>query len=128
VGHLLDWDRLHFLGQVPYESYQQIIQISSCHIYLTMPFVLSWSMLEAMSAGCAIVASDVEPVREIAEHDEAALMLTALSPAAIAQNVIDVLSAPMRRKKQGEAARRVIEKHYSVGSIFDQKISLLKSV
>jgi glycosyltransferase involved in cell wall biosynthesis len=49
VGHLLDWDRLHFLGQAPFESYQKIIQISSCHIYLTMPFILSWSFLECMA-------------------------------------------------------------------------------
>ena len=49
VGDQMDWSRCHFLGQVPYADFRKIIQISRCHIYLTMPFVLSWSMMEAMS-------------------------------------------------------------------------------
>jgi hypothetical protein len=51
VGDRIDWDRVHFLGRVPYASYRSILQISRCHVYLTVPFVLSWSLLEAMSMG-----------------------------------------------------------------------------
>ncbi|MEM6277091.1 MAG: glycosyltransferase, partial [Pseudomonadota bacterium] len=58
VGAQVDWSRVHFLGQVPYPDFQKVVQISRCHIYLTKPFVLSWSLLEAMSMEAPIVASD----------------------------------------------------------------------
>jgi hypothetical protein len=56
VGDRIDWDRVHFLGRVPYASYRSILRISRCHVYLTVPFVVSWSLLEAMSMGATIVA------------------------------------------------------------------------
>ena len=56
-----DWARVHFLGQLPYAQYVALLQVSAVHVYLTYPFVLGWSLLEAMSAGCAIVASDTAP-------------------------------------------------------------------
>ena len=59
-----DWKRIHFLGKVPYPIFLSLLQLSTVHVYLTYPFVLSWSLLEAMSAGCAIVASDTAPLRE----------------------------------------------------------------
>ena len=65
VGHLLPVDRVHFLGGLPYCDYLRVLQVSACHVYLTYPFVLSWSCLEAMSAGCTVVASDTGPVREV---------------------------------------------------------------
>lgn len=112
VGHLLDWDRLHFLGQVPYKSYQQIIQISTCHIYLTMPFVLSWSLLESMSMQATIVASDVAPVREVMEHGKTGLLVDFFDPEALAQQVADVLACPADFAHIGAAARRhVVEKY-----------------
>ena len=112
VGHLLDWDRLHFLGQVPYESYQQIIQISSCHIYLTMPFVLSWSMLESMSMGATIVASDVAPVREAMTHGETGLLVDFFDADAIAAQVVDVLEKPREYAHIGPAAREHVVQTY----------------
>ena len=59
-----DWARVHFMGRVPYESFLAMLHVSRVHVYLTYPFVLSWSLLEAMSAECAIVASDTAPVKE----------------------------------------------------------------
>lgn len=112
VGHLLDWDRLHFLGQVPYENYQQIIQISSCHIYLTMPFVLSWSLLESMSMGATIVASDVAPVREAMEHGETGLLVDFFDAEAIAAQVVDVLARPKAFAHLGPAARQHVVDNY----------------
>ncbi len=64
VGRQLDPTRTHFLGKVPYADYRRVLQVSSAHVYLTYPFVLSWSCLEAMATGCRLVASDVAPVRE----------------------------------------------------------------
>ena len=58
-----DWARAHFTGRIPYEKFTAALQISWAHIYLTYLFVLSWSLIEAMSAGAVIIASDTEPAR-----------------------------------------------------------------
>ncbi len=61
----VDLNRVHFLGKVPYETYKKVLQVSAVHVYLIYPFVLSWSLLEAMATGCLIVGSDTAPVREV---------------------------------------------------------------
>lgn len=61
----LDPMRTHFLGRVPGDRYRRVLQVSAAHVYLTYPFVLSWSLLEAMAVGAPIVASDTAPVREV---------------------------------------------------------------
>ncbi|WP_299281670.1 glycosyltransferase family 4 protein [uncultured Tateyamaria sp.] len=117
VGHLIDWDRLHFLGQVPYESYQKIIQISTCHIYLTMPFVLSWSLLESMAMGAVIVASDVAPVREAMTHNETGLLVDFFDPEALAAQVAEVLASPKSFAHIGHAARQHVVKTYDFHTV-----------
>jgi len=112
VGHLIDWDRVHFLGRVPYPEFCRILQLSRCHIYLTMPFVLSWSLLEAMSMQATIVASDVAPVREAVTHGETGLLVDFFDPSALARQVCDVLEAPHAFAHLGPAARQhVVEKY-----------------
>ncbi|KIC49673.1 glycosyltransferase family 4 protein [Tateyamaria sp. ANG-S1] len=117
VGHLIDWDRLHFLGQVPYESYQAIVQISACHLYLSMPFVLSWSLLESMSMGATIVASDVAPVREAITHGETGLLVDFFNPEAIAAQVADVLTKPRDYAHLGPAARQHVVNTYDFETV-----------
>ncbi|MEM6303998.1 MAG: glycosyltransferase family 4 protein [Pseudomonadota bacterium] len=112
VGPELDWDRLHFLGQVPYGDYRKLIQISRCHIYMTMPFVLSWSLLEAMSMGATVVASDVAPVREAVSHGQTGLLVDFFDPGALAETVIEVLARPGDHAHLGEAARAHVVKTY----------------
>lgn len=112
VGPEIDWDRIHFLGQVPYPEYQKLIQISRCHIYLTMPFVLSWSLLESMSMQATIVASDVAPVREAITHGKTGLLVDFFDPDALARQVCDVLAAPKSFEHLGIAARNHVVETY----------------
>ncbi len=112
VGSRVDWSRVHFLGQVPYDAYQKLIQISRCHIYLTMPFVLSWSLLESMSMQATVVASDVDPVREAITHGETGLLVDFFDPQALAAQVVDVLARPDAYAHLGPNARaHVVEKY-----------------
>ncbi|MGB3406103.1 MAG: glycosyltransferase family 4 protein [Jannaschia sp.] len=112
VGHLIDWDRTHFLGQVPYADFQKIIQISRCHIYLTMPFVLSWSLLESMAMQATIVASDVPPVREAITHGETGLLVDFFKPKKLARQVVQVLENPDKFAHLGRAARTHVVETY----------------
>lgn len=112
VGDAVDWSRVHFLGRVPYEDYQKIIQVSRCHIYLTVPFVLSWSLLESMSMGATIVASDVAPVREAIEHGKTGLLADFFDPKDIARKVVDVLERPGTYAHLGPAARRHVVREF----------------
>ena len=70
VADQLDLSRVHFLGRVPYPTYLSLLQVSRAHAYLTYPFVLSWSLMESMAAGCHVLASDTAPVREVIRHGE----------------------------------------------------------
>ena len=112
VGDRVDWSRVHFLGKVPYAAYQQIIQVSRCHIYLTVPFVLSWSSMEAMSMGATIVASDTAPVREVMTHGETAMLVDFHDHGALARQVIEVLEAPGDFAHLGRAARAHMVERY----------------
>ena len=117
VGDRVNWDRVHFLGQVPFSEYQKIIQISACHIYLTMPFVLSWSCLESMAMEATIVASDVAPVREAIAHDETGLLVDFFDPSAIAAQVVDVLRNREDYAHLGSAARAHVIETYDFHAV-----------
>ena len=114
VGHLLDWDRLHFLGRVPYSDFMKIIQISRCHIYLSMPFVLSWSLLEAMSMQATVVASDVPSVREAIDHGKTGMLVDFFDHHALAAQVVGVLANPDGYANLGPAARAHVVKESQV--------------
>ncbi|MGB3245456.1 MAG: glycosyltransferase family 4 protein [Sulfitobacter sp.] len=108
----IDWDRVHFLGQIPFAEYQKLVQVSRCHIYLTMPFVLSWSLLESMSMGATIVASDVPSVREAVTHGENGLLVDFFDTDGLASQVIDVLERPEDFAHLGKAARAHVVETY----------------
>ncbi|MFG6498983.1 MULTISPECIES: glycosyltransferase family 4 protein [unclassified Sulfitobacter] len=108
----VDWERVHFVGKVPYPDFKKLVQISRCHIYLTMPFVLSWSLLEAMSMQATIVASDVAPVREAVTHGETGLLVDFFDPDALAAQVVEVLAHPQDHAHLGPAARAHVVENY----------------
>ena len=118
LGSSLDLKRVHFLGKLPYSTYLKVLQVSRVHVYLTFPFVLSWSMLEAMSAGCLVVGSKTAPVEEMIWDGENGLLVDFFNPTEIAEHVIEVLAAG----RDGYAdirqnARRTIVENYDLKTI-----------
>ena len=111
-----EWSRVHFLGNVPYDVYIAILQVSAVHVYWTYPFVLSWSLLEAMSAGCTIVASDTAPVREVITHGETGYLTDFFDVDEMVRRVCEVLQSAQdgRPEKTGQAAREVIRSRYDL--------------
>ena len=112
-----NWQRVHFLGHVPYQYFIPLLQLSSVHVYLTYPFVLSWSLLEAMSAGCAIVASDTQPLREAILQNETGRLVNFFDPAAITREVCALLDNPSERQRLGSNARAFAQSHYDLQSV-----------
>lgn len=94
-----------------------MLQLSRVHLYLTYPFVLSWSLLEAMSAGCAIVASDTAPLREAIRHDETGVLVDFFDPAALAEATCQLLDDPARRARLGAAARVFARENYDLKQV-----------
>ena len=112
-----DWQRVHFLGHVPYQYFIPLLQLSTVHVYLTYPFVLSWSLLEAMSAGCAIVASDTQPLREAIVHNETGKLVDFFDASALANSVCDLLNNAEERKRLGANARVFAQANYDLQSV-----------
>jgi glycosyltransferase involved in cell wall biosynthesis len=105
VGSQLDMDRVHFPGRVPYDTYVKLLQRSDAHVYLTYPFVASWSLREAMASGCAIVASDTSPVREFVADRKTGRLVPFLEPEKIAEGVLELLEDAALNRKVRRAAR-----------------------
>ncbi|MGB0749253.1 MAG: glycosyltransferase family 4 protein [Magnetospiraceae bacterium] len=124
----LDRSRVHFVGMLPYEEYLKVLQISSCHVYLTYPFVLSWSLMESLSAGCLVVGSRTAPVEEMITDGENGLLVDFFDSQAIAARVTEVLEnqeglAPIR-----EMARKFILDQYSLDKCLPQHHTLINNL
>jgi glycosyltransferase involved in cell wall biosynthesis len=117
LGQDLPLDRVFFAGQVSYAVYLNVLQVSSAHIYLTYPFVLSWSFIEAMSAGCAIIGSDTPPVLEVLKDGENGLVVDFFSPTAIADRVDEILDHPTRMQHLRDAARQTAVSRYDFKTV-----------
>lgn len=112
-----DWSRVHFVGRLAYPDFVQLLQLSIVHVYLTYPFVLSWSLLEAMSAGCAIVASATAPVREAIEHGVSGRLVDFFDPAALAGEIAALLEDKEQRAVLGARARAVAIQRYDLQGV-----------
>ena len=122
----LDLNRVHFTDLLPYGEYLQVLQASSVHVYLTRPFVLSWSMLEALSTGCLIVASDTAPVTEVIEDRINGLLVDFFSPPQICDRVIEALDNPEEMLAIRNRARATILEHYDLAKLLPQHLQWVK--
>ena len=114
LGNALDLSRVHFLGKVPYSTFLKVLQISRVHIYLTYPFVLSWSMLEAMAAQCLVVASKTTPVEEVIRDGENGLLVDFFNSAQIAERVVTALAEPTQFAALRARARQTVVEAYDL--------------
>ena len=105
----LDPSRTHWLGSLQTDDYHRVLASSDVHLYLTVPFVLSWSLLEAMAAGCSIVASDTPPVREVIRHGENGLLVDFFSPHRQAEAIESLLDSDQRKQSLSESAKRTAD-------------------
>jgi glycosyltransferase involved in cell wall biosynthesis len=112
-----DWGRVHFLGQVSYAHFIPLLQLSTVHVYLTYPFILSWSLLEAMSVGCAIVASDTQPLHEVIKHNETGRLLNFFDVPKIANEVCALLDDSEERARLGANARAFAQANYDLQTV-----------
>jgi len=122
----LDTSRIRFLGKVPYNDYVKILQISRVHVYLTYPFVLSWSMLEAMSCGCLIIASKTAPVQEYIQDKENGLLVDFFDHAQLATTIDYALKHPKDLSHLRTAARNSVL-HLSLERSIDNYLNLISS-
>ena len=129
VKDAIDLERVHFLGKVPYDTFLKIIQVSRCHLYLTYPFVLSWSCLEAMSAGAVVVGSGTPPVQEFIEHERNGLLVDFFDYHQIAETVIRVLSEPAQFTSMRSMARQTIIERCDLRTVcLPQQLALVEQL
>ncbi|HEV2188766.1 MAG TPA: glycosyltransferase family 4 protein [Stellaceae bacterium] len=113
----IDLGRVRFLGRLPYSQYLAMLRISSAHLYLTYPFVLSWSLLEAMAAGCAVVASRTAPVEEVIRDGANGHLVDFFDTDALAERVCEALVHPDRQEQIRANARRTVIDRYDLKSV-----------
>jgi glycosyltransferase involved in cell wall biosynthesis len=111
VGDRLDLSRVHFMGKVPYGEHMTLLKRSDAHIYLSYPFVASWSLREALATGCVVIGGDTPTVTEFVKHQQNGLVVPALDPDAIADAVVNVLKDGKLSAALRAGARAFAEKH-----------------
>jgi len=105
LGGKVDWTKVHFAGDLPYQDFIGMLRAATVHVYWSIPFVLSWSLLEAMVLGKAIVASDTPPVREVITDRETGLLTPFFEPLQLAANVAELVQDAELRSEMGRRAR-----------------------
>jgi glycosyltransferase involved in cell wall biosynthesis len=109
-----DLRRFRFLGRVPPARLAEILSLSDLHVYLTVPFVLSWSLLDALACECVVLASDVAPVREVIRDGENGLLRDFFDVEGLAEAAMRVLRDPTGYRQLGRAGRALVENRYSL--------------
>ncbi len=125
----LDLSRIHFLGHLPYRELLTLFRVSAAHMYLTYPFVLSWSMLDAMACGAPILASSTPPVMEVMQDGVNGVLVDFFDVAAIAERLDWMLGHQAELRPLREAARRTAVERYDLATIcMPRQLALLDQV
>lgn len=124
----LDPARTHWLGYLPHHEMIRVMQLSRAHVYLTVPFVLSWSLLEAMATGCAVIGSDTPPVREVIEDGRNGLLCDFFSPEDVVDKIIRVLDAKDDMAAMRREARRTIVQRYALDLVLPFHVALAEDI
>ncbi len=120
--------RVHFLGHVPYESYLRLLQVSSAHIYLTIPFVLSWSAMEALAVGCVVIGSRTPPVEEMIRDGENGFLVDFFAPEKIAAKAVEAVRAGDELRDLRRRARDSILGRYDLTTCLPRQLRLLDAL
>jgi len=123
----LDPARIHFMGTLPHEALIRLFQVSAAHVYLTYPFVLSWSMLEAMSCGALVVGSGTPPVAEFIEHEKNGLLTPFFDVEQIARTIGAALRTANMREIRGNA-RKTVQKRAELGACISRQMEILREI
>lgn len=127
VKDRLDTSRVFFLGRLPYADYLRVLQVSACHVYLTYPFVLGWSCIEALAAGGLVVGSRTPPVQEAIEHGRNGLLVDFFDAPALAATVSDCLANPARHAALRARARETAVARYDLAAVcLPQQVRLVE--
>lgn len=129
IKEKVDLDRIYFVGRVPYDIFIKIIQLTTVHIYLTYPFVLSWSLLEAMSCGALVIGSNTDPVKEVIKNKENGLLVDFFDHELLAKLVTKVLKDSNKFNDIRNNARNTIIENYDLETIcLPKHLELIKEV
>jgi glycosyltransferase involved in cell wall biosynthesis len=125
VGDGIDPDRVVFPGRLDYQTYLRALQRSDAHVYLTYPFVASWSLRESLAIGCAVVGSDTQPVREFVTNGENGLLASFFDPPGLARTILRMLEDTRLARSLRESARAYAERHLSMDAYLAEYEALI---
>ncbi|MGB0798845.1 MAG: glycosyltransferase, partial [Planktomarina sp.] len=121
-----DMDRIHFTGRLPYNQYRDVLRRSNGHVYLTVPFVLSWSLVESMAIGCPIITNDCAPTREALPGDDSAVFVDFKDANSVYDGMKWALDNPKEAALKGKVARKLAEESYAQSSLYPKKVEFIE--
>lgn len=124
----LDASRVHYLGKLPYATYLDVLRVSSLHVYLTRPFVLSWSFMEAMATECLMLGSATPPVEEVLIDGYNGFLTDMFKPNQIAEQAAELLAGREGLAEVRRRARRTIERRYGLRDCIEKQMRLIRDV
>jgi len=124
----LNMNKIHFVGKLPYDEYIKLLQVSSTHVYLTYPFILSWSVLEAMACECCVVASDTKPVIEVIQDNYNGILTDFFDINKIVEKVEYALKNPEKAAEIGKNARKTIIEKYELKDCLTKQMEYIQEI
>lgn len=128
INGRFDPGHVHFTGSLPYADFLHLLKLTACHVYFTYPFVLSWSLLEAMSSAAPVIGSATAPVQEVINDGVNGLLVDFFSPTELAEAISELLKQPARAQELGSLARETVLNHYGIANCVPRQLSLMQLV